>query len=111
MLNRRKLLVVIELRLENAKEVFHDTIVIAISLSRHALPDALVFEHLLIGSHLILPALIRVQDQLTIVRDLPESIFQHCSDLVEVRARGQRITDDLTIEEIHDRGKIELFTQ
>lgn len=38
-----KNLVIIELSLENAKEVFHDTIVIAISFSGHTLLNALFF--------------------------------------------------------------------
>ena len=51
---------VVELSLENTKEVFHDTIVVTITLSGHALLDAFIFEHLLVGSHLVLPALVRM---------------------------------------------------
>jgi len=76
---------VIKLRLENTKEVFHDTVVIAVSFSGHALPDAFVFEHLLVDPHLILPALVRMQDQLAVVRDFLEGIFEHFSDLTKTR--------------------------
>ena len=48
----------IKLRFEDAKEVLDDTVVVTIALSGHTLPDALVLEHLLVDSHLILPALV-----------------------------------------------------
>ncbi len=91
------------------KKFFHDAVIITIPLSGHALPYAFIPEHLLVDFHLILPALIRMQDQFAIVRDFTEGILQHCSDLVEVWTLGQGITDDLTIEEVHDGGKIEFF--
>ena len=50
-----------------------------------------------------------MQDQLAVVRNFPKGIFEHCSDLLEAWTLGQRIADDLTIEEVHDRGKIELL--
>lgn len=34
---------VVKLRLENAEEILHDTVVVAISLSRHALANSFVF--------------------------------------------------------------------
>ncbi len=40
-----------------------------------------------------------------------EGIFEHCSDLLEAWSLGKRIADDLTIEEVHDRGKIELLPE
>lgn len=52
-----------------------------------------------------------MQDQLAVVRDLPESSFQHFSDLQEVGARGQRVANNFPIEEVHDWGKIALLAQ
>lgn len=78
----------IELRLENTKEVFNDAVVITVTLSGHALPDTFVLEHPLIDFHLILPALIRMKDQLTIVRDLLKCILEHFGDLMEIWSLG-----------------------
>lgn len=50
-----------------------------------------------------------MQDQLAVIRYSLEGIFEHGSDLLEARSFGERIADDLTIEEVHDRGKIELL--
>ena len=74
---------VVELRLENAKKVLHNTVVVAISFPGHTLANAFVFQHLSVRSHLVLPTLIRVEDQLGIVRDLLEGTFEHFSNRVE----------------------------
>ena len=52
-----------------------------------------------------------MQDQLAVIRDLLKSILEHVCDLVEVWTPGQGIADDLTIEEIHDGGKIQFLPQ
>jgi len=88
----------VELGLENSKEVLHDTVIITIALSGHTLADTFVFQHLLVGSHLVLPPLIRVKDQLGIVRYLLESNFEHFSNRVETRTTGKSETNDFTIE-------------
>ena len=50
----------VELSFENTKEIFHDTVIVAIAFSGHALANPFVLQHLLVGSHLVLPALIGV---------------------------------------------------
>ena len=47
-----------ELCFEDAEEVLHDAVIITISLSGHTLLDAFISEHLLVDSHLVLPALV-----------------------------------------------------
>jgi hypothetical protein len=50
-----------------------------------------------------------MQDQLAVIGYLPEGFSQHVYDLAKVGAFRQGIADDLSIEEIHNRGKIELL--
>ena len=45
-------------RFESTEEIFHDTVIQAIPLSRHALSDPVIRKHLLKFSHLVLPSLI-----------------------------------------------------
>ena len=66
--------------------------------SGHALPDAFIFEHLLIDFHLILPALVRRQDQPAVVRDFLESVCEHFSNLVKVRTSGQGTARNFTLD-------------
>ena len=46
-----------------------------------------------------------------IVRYLLKGAFEHFSDLVETRIYGERITDDLTIEEVHDWRQVDFLTK
>ena len=78
MLDGREGLVVEELGLEYAKEVLDHTIVITIAFSGHALPDAFIFEHLLIRSHLVMPSLVRMKDQMD---DGQVSSGKHCCSM------------------------------
>ena len=47
-----------QLTLQQAKEVFHDSIIQTVTFAAHALPDAIVFQQLLVMFMLILSALI-----------------------------------------------------
>ena len=64
MLHGVKFLRIQQLALEKPKEILNHSIVQAVALSAHALPDALLTEHSLILLVLVLPPLIRVQDQI-----------------------------------------------
>jgi hypothetical protein len=68
-------LVVKKLRLEKTEEAFHHTIVITVTFSGHAQLDPLVLEHLLVWPHLVLPALVRMEDQLGVIWNLLEGRF------------------------------------
>jgi len=85
MLNRSEGLIVEELGLEQAEEVFDHTVVVTIAFPGHALGDAILFEYPLIAFHLILPTLVRMEQQGTVVRDLLESLLQHVCHQGEVR--------------------------
>ena len=62
MFKRIKFLQVKQLRFEQTKEVFHDSIIQAVPFAAHTLADAFGFQHPLILFVLVLPSLIRVKD-------------------------------------------------
>ena len=75
-----------ELRLEQTKEVLDHTVVVTISFPGHALGDAILLEQPLIESHLVVPTLVRMEHQRTVVGDLLESLLQHVHHQADVRA-------------------------
>ena len=58
-----KFLQVQQFALEQPKEIFYHSIIQTISLSSHALPDAFLSEHPLILFMLVLPALVRMENE------------------------------------------------
>ena len=83
--HRREGLVAEELCLEQSKEVFDHRIIIAIAFPGHALGDAFFLEDPLIEFHLVVPTLVRMEHQGTVVGDLLESLLQHVRHQAEVR--------------------------
>ena len=53
-----------QLAFKQLEKVFHHRIVQAIAFAAHILPDALFAEHTLVLLMLVLPALVRVKDQI-----------------------------------------------
>ena len=74
-LHRREELIAEELGLEQTEEVLDHAVIITIAFSGHALGDALLLEHSLIGFHLVLPSLVRMEHQCSVVGDLSESLL------------------------------------
>lgn len=72
-----KLLQIKQLRFEEPKEIFHDSIIQAIPLSAHALPNVLAFQHVPILSMLVMPALVRVKNQICPIRNFMKRFLQH----------------------------------
>lgn len=83
-LHRLEGLVAEELRLEQPKKVLDHTIIITISFSGHGLGDAFFFEQASIGFHLVVPSLVRMEHQGSVVRDLSEGLLQHVRHQAEV---------------------------
>ena len=52
---------VVDFSFQDAEEVFHGCVVVAVAFSRHALEDVVFFQHDLIGGHLVAPAAIGVE--------------------------------------------------
>ena len=67
MLRRLKLLQIQKFTLEKPKEILDHSIVRTISFTAHALPDALLPEHPTVVFVLVLPTLVRVQNQICIL--------------------------------------------
>ena len=63
-LHRLECLQIEQFTFQQAKEIFHHGIVETITFAAHALPDALTFEHTLVLLVLVVPALVRMEDQL-----------------------------------------------
>ena len=77
MLHGLKIMQIQQLALEQSKEILNHSIVQTVALSAHDLPDVPLTEHSLILLVLVLPALIRVQDQICIIRNFLKRLVQH----------------------------------
>ena len=64
-----------QLTFEQPEEVFYYSIVQTVSFSAHALPDALFAEHPLVLPVLVLPALVRMENQVCSIRYLLKSLI------------------------------------
>ena len=77
MFHRMKFLQIQQLAFENSKEVFNYSIIQTVSLAAHALPDALLPKHALVLLVLILPALVRMENEVCTIRNLCKRLVQH----------------------------------
>ena len=62
--HRFKFLEIQQFALKQTKEIFHHSIIQTIPFAAHALSDTLLFEHSLVLLVLVLPALVRVENQI-----------------------------------------------
>lgn len=72
-----KFLQIQQFALEQPKEIFYHSIVQTIPFSAHTLPDAFLPKHPLILPVLILSALIRMKNQVAVIRKYLNSFIQH----------------------------------
>jgi len=93
-------------RFEPTEEIFHDTVIQAISFSRHALGDPVIRKHLLKFSHLVLPSLIRMQQRSRIPWKNGKQPLHHCPCLSKVWTLTDRICQNFRVEQIQYRRKI-----
>ena len=77
-------------------------IVQTVSLAAHALSDTLLAEHPLVLLVLILPTLIRVENQVCSGRDLCKRLIQHGGYHAEYRAIRYGITDQIATVQIEN---------
>lgn len=96
-------------RFESSKEIFHDTVIQTVSLSRHTLSNSMVCQHLLIVSHLILPSLIRMQQRSRPSRKNRKQTIHHCFGLSKIRSFANRIRQDFRAKQIKDRRQIDFL--
>jgi hypothetical protein len=81
----REILQIEQFALEVSEEVFHDGVVQAVPLTTHALQNSFGFKPILVCFHLILPALIGVEDQALKVFVCAKRFIQHVHRLCKVR--------------------------
>lgn len=92
-----------DLQIKQLEKVFHHRIVQAIAFAAHILPDALFAEHTLVLLMLVLPALVRVKDQIRSIWYCFKSIVQHSSYYVQDRPVRDRIAYQIAVVQIQDR--------
>ena len=80
-----KFLQIQQFALEQSKKVFYHGIVQTVSLSAHALVGCLFAQHLLISLVLVLPALVRMENEVRTIRNLLKSRVQHGDDHAQHR--------------------------
>ena len=92
-----------QLAFKQAKEMFYSRIVQAVAFAAHALPNTLLTKYTLVRFMLVLPALVRVEDQPRSIRYRLKSLVQHGSDHIRNRPAKDGITDQITAVQIQDR--------
>ena len=80
-------------------------------LAAHALANTFLPEHLLVLFVLVLPALVRMENQVCFGRDLLKSLIQHGGYHAEYRTIRDGVTDQIAAAQIENRGQIELFSE
>ena len=76
-----------------------------------ALLDTFLLEHSPVLLVLVLPALVRMKDQVCSVRNLRERLVQHGGYHAEHRTIRYGIADQIAAVQIENRGQIELFSE
>ncbi len=97
-----ELLQIQQFTFEQPKEIFYHCVVQTAPLAAHALPDALLAEHPLILPVLILPALIRVKNQVSPVRYFCKRLVQHGGHHAEYRTIRYGIADQIAAVQIEN---------
>ena len=82
-----------------------------VTLTAHALANTFLPEHPLIPPVLILPALVRVKNQICSVRYLCKRLVQHGGHHAEHRAIRYGIADQSAAVQIENRGQVELLSK
>ena len=111
MFHGAELLQIQQLTFEQPEEVFYHCVVQTVPLAAHALPDALLAEHPLILPVLILPALIRVKNEVCTIWNLCKRLVQHGGYHAEYRTIRYGLTDQIAAVQIENWGQIELLSK
>ena len=110
-LNGLELLQIQQLTFEQPEEIFYHGIVQTVSLAAHALANTFLPEHLLVLFVLVLPALVRMKNQVCFGRDLCKRLVQHGGYHAEYRTIRYGVADQIAAAQIENRGQIELFSK
>ena len=82
---------------EKAEEVFCHCVVQTVALPSHALPDALAFQHPLILLVLVLPSLVRVENQSCSIRNRLKGLGEHRRHQAQDRLLGEDVADQIAV--------------
>ncbi len=85
-------------------QIFYHSIVQAVSFSTHALPDTFLTKHPLILLVLILPALVRMENQVCSGRDLCKRLVQHGGYHAKYRTVRYGVTDQIAAVQNRESG-------
>ena len=96
------------LGLQGAEEALNCCVVKAVALTTHALLDSTLREHRSVGLHLVVPALVRVNDQLRSARGPRKRCPQRAGNQLEDGAPRHFVRDDLAVVEVHASRQVEL---
>ena len=94
-----------------AQKIVYHSIVQTVPLAAHALLNTFLPERPLILPVLILPALVRVKNQICSVRYLCKHLVQHGGYHTDHRTIRYGIADRIAAVQIENRGQIELFSE
>ena len=111
MFHGAKLLQIQQLTFEQPEEIFYHSIVQTVSLAAHALANTFLPEHLLVLFVLVLPALVRMENQVCFGRDLCKRLVQHGGYHAEYRMIRYGVTDQIAASQIKDGREIELLSK
>ena len=106
-----ELLQIQQLTFEQPEEIFYHSIVQTVPFPAHALSDALLAEHPLILLVLVLPALVRMENQVCSGRDLCKRLVQHGGYHAEYRTIRYGVTDQIAAVQIEAGRELELFSK
>lgn len=89
------------LGLQSAEEALNCRVVKAVALTAHALLDSTLRKHRSIGLHLVVPALVRVNDQFRSARGPRKRCPQRAGNQLEDGTPCHLVRDDLAVVEVH----------
>ena len=96
------------LGLQGAEEAFNHRVVKAVALAAHALLDSTSREHRSIRLHLVVPTLVRVDDQFPGASGPRQRCLEHAGNQFEDRTPCHAVRDDLAVVQVHARRQVEL---
>ena len=106
-----KLLQIQQFALEMTKEALQRSMVVAVSFAAHALGNAVVCQHLPVLLVLVVPALVGVQDQLVLLRQDFQCLFQHRCHHQQIWTFGQSVRHNIAAVQVHDRRQVQLLAK
>lgn len=93
------------------QKILNHSVVQAVALAAHALPDALLSEYSLVLLVQVLLALIRMKDQICVIGNFLKSLVQHGCRHAQRWPIRNRITDQVAAAQIEDRRKVQLLPE